>query len=97
MAESKNAKIAELQTLVDETKEQMTKNVENIVVRGSHIDEVNKRADQLADSADMFKQTADKVETKYRWKNRKMTLIIAAIVILILNNFFIIQPITTTF
>ncbi|ORY03093.1 synaptobrevin [Basidiobolus meristosporus CBS 931.73] len=73
-----------IQKQVDEVVGIMQNNVERVMERGEKLDSLNNKADQLEAGALRFKQGTNRVRKAMWWKNMKLKLIIAAIVVIIL-------------
>ncbi|KAJ3109580.1 hypothetical protein HDU96_007183 [Phlyctochytrium bullatum] len=89
------AKTAEIQAQVDEVIHVMHNNIEKVIGRGEKLDSLQNKTDDLQQGALQFKRGAAKVKSQMWWKDLKLKLIIAGIVIVVL--IVIIVPLVTTF
>ncbi|KAJ3054681.1 Vesicle-associated membrane protein 4, partial [Rhizoclosmatium hyalinum] len=62
----------------------MNDNLRKAAQRGENLDELNANAEDLSNKALLFKDSAHKVRKDMWWKNIKMQLILAGIIITIL-------------
>ena len=58
----------------------MNSNVEKVVKRGEDLSSIQSKTDDLQQNALAFKKTTTKIQNEMWWKNKKMQLIIAALV-----------------
>ncbi|CAM9200113.1 unnamed protein product [Lampetra fluviatilis] len=62
----------------------MRQNVERVAQRGDNVDRLLEKGQQLDQSAQQFERVAVRTERRMLWRNRRMKLIIAAVVIVAL-------------
>ncbi|KAL8608969.1 hypothetical protein ACOMHN_062852 [Nucella lapillus] len=79
-----NDTVSRLQSQVDEVKGVMTQNIEKVMERGDHLEDLMDKTEELEASANNFQKTSRKIRKKYWWKNKKMTLIICGVSLLVI-------------
>ena len=62
----------------------MTKNVESVIEREGKLEDLNERAELLAENAEQFKSNAKAIKKKTMWENMKMKIIIAVVAIVLI-------------
>jgi len=77
-------KVKQVQAQVEEVKGIMHQNIEKVIERGDKIENLQEKTDELQNSAQQFKKSTTKLKRQMWWKNMKLNLIIAFIVIAIL-------------
>ncbi|KCV69018.1 hypothetical protein H696_04438 [Fonticula alba] len=77
-------KLPQPQSQVDEVVSIMHQNLGKVMERGERLDDLQERTDQLQNQANQFRTGATKIRKQFWWKNVKLNLIIAGIVILLL-------------
>ncbi|KAJ3040493.1 hypothetical protein HDV00_010801 [Rhizophlyctis rosea] len=88
------SKTTQVQSQVDEVIGIMHNNIEKVMARGEKLESLQNKTDDLQQGALQFKRGATKVRRQMWWKDLKLKLIIAGIVIVIL--IVIIVPIVTS-
>ncbi|KAK4229577.1 putative synaptobrevin [Podospora fimiseda] len=74
----------QLKQQIDETVDVMRKNVNKVAERGEHLDSLQNKTDDLAQSAQTFRRGANQVRKKMWWKDMKMRFwLILGIVVLL--------------
>lgn len=81
-------KLQQTQAQVDEVVGIMRTNVEKVLERDQKLSELDDRADALQQGASQFEQQAGRLKRKYWWKDMKMMLILAVIVLVFLIYLF---------
>lgn len=81
-------KLQQTQAQVDEVVGIMRTNVEKVLERDQKLSELDDRADALQQGASQFEQQAGRLKRKYWWKDMKMMIILAVIVLVILFILF---------
>ncbi|KAL2092461.1 hypothetical protein ACEWY4_012259 [Coilia grayii] len=76
-------KLPELNSRVEEVKDLMTKNIENIIARETKLDDLSDQADAVRREAKVFSETSQKVAHSYCWKNVKVIVAIIVVVLII--------------
>jgi vesicle-associated membrane protein 72 len=76
-------KISKIKSQVAEVKGIMMDNIEKVLDRGTQIELLVDRTDQLRDQADTFQRTGRKLRRKMWFQNMKVKLIVLAIIIVI--------------
>ncbi|KAJ3272838.1 hypothetical protein HK104_004383, partial [Borealophlyctis nickersoniae] len=94
-ASSSSSKSAAVQNQVDEVIGIMHNNIEKVMARGEKLESLQNKTDDLQQGALQFKRGATKVRRQMWWKDLKLKLIIAGVVIVIL--IVIIVPVVTSF
>ncbi|KAF4080442.1 hypothetical protein AMELA_G00171480 [Ameiurus melas] len=84
-----NLRLQQAQAQVDEVVDIMRVNVKNVIDRDIKLSQLDDRADALHDGAKLFESSAAKLKNKYWWKNCKMMIIMAVIVVLLVGIAFI--------
>ncbi|KAF2404237.1 synaptobrevin [Trichodelitschia bisporula] len=92
-AQGGNSRTAALQAEIDSTVGIMRDNINKVSERGEHLDSLQGKTDNLAQSAQGFRRGANRVRKQMWWKDMKMRMCIAAAVIIILV-IVIVVPIT---
>ena len=77
-------RVTALQGQVQEVTEIMTKNVESVIEREGKLEDLNERAELLAENAEQFKSNAKAIKKKTMWENMKMKIIIAVVAIVLI-------------
>ncbi|KAK0716915.1 synaptobrevin-domain-containing protein [Lasiosphaeria miniovina] len=78
-------RIAQLQSTLDDTMQQMKDNINTLDQRGDKINTLQDKTDNLAVSAQGFRRGANKVRKQMWWKDMKMRMcLIVGIIVLIL-------------
>lgn len=78
-----------LEAQLDEIKGIMVENIQGVIERAGKLDELNERAENLAKSANAFEKCACGLRTKYWWKQRKLQIIFAMFLIVIIIIFIL--------
>eukprot|EP00286_Rhodomonas_abbreviata_P002507 CAMPEP_0181346076 /NCGR_PEP_ID=MMETSP1101-20121128/33121_1 /TAXON_ID=46948 /ORGANISM="Rhodomonas abbreviata, Strain Caron Lab Isolate" /LENGTH=222 /DNA_ID=CAMNT_0023458137 /DNA_START=38 /DNA_END=706 /DNA_ORIENTATION=- len=78
-------KLASLERKVDTVKLVMQENVDAALQNCVKLESIEKAAEELQQQAGVFKRNANELKNKMWWKNMKMRLIIAAVIIVILG------------
>ncbi|XP_022315783.1 vesicle-associated membrane protein 4-like [Crassostrea virginica] len=82
-------KIDRLQNQVGEVVDVMQNNVSRVMERGDKLEDLQDKSDSLAGNADMFRSRAKGLHKKMWWKNCKMKIALAVIIIIIFLVIFI--------
>lgn len=69
---------------VDEVKTSMQGNIANMLKNTEKAENLAEKSDQLNEQASVFKKRSNDLRKHMAWKNLKMTLLLAAIIIIIL-------------
>ncbi|CAF1056481.1 unnamed protein product [Adineta ricciae] len=77
--------IQQLQDQTDEIVSIQKKTLSGLLDRGTKLDDLEYKADEMARASDMFTITTGKLKKRYQIKNFKMTIILAVIVIVIIT------------
>ncbi|CAG5131389.1 unnamed protein product [Candidula unifasciata] len=85
--------VAAVQAQVDEVKGVMSQNIERVLQRGDKLEDLMDKTEELEAGAATFQRTARKIQKRYWWRNKKMTLILVcvgliAIIIIVLIILF---------
>jgi len=80
---SKVDKTAKVLGQVDAVKGQMQSNIANMLKNTEKAESLNEKSNQLNEQASVFKKRSTDLKKEMRWKNMKMTLLLAAVVIAI--------------
>jgi len=80
---SKVDKTAKVLGQVDAVKGQMQSNIATMLKNTEKAESLNEKSNQLNEQASVFKKRSTDLKKQMRWKNLKMTLLLAAIVIAI--------------
>ncbi|XP_045194535.1 vesicle-associated membrane protein 4-like [Mercenaria mercenaria] len=78
-------KIGRLRGQVEEVVDVMKDNVTKVIERGDRLEDLQDKSDSLANNSDMFRNRAKALHKTMWWKNCKMRLIMAFVIILILS------------
>ncbi|BFZ02904.1 hypothetical protein BsWGS_05943 [Bradybaena similaris] len=92
--------VAAVQAQVDEVKGVMSQNIERVLQRGDKLEDLMDKTEELEAGAATFQRTARKIQKRYWWRNKKMTLIlvcvglvaITVIVLIILFSTHVLPP-----
>ena len=79
-----DAKVERLKGEVQQVKEIMVANIEQIVERGERLDLLVDRSENLSNESVTFKRTSTALQRKMWWQNAKMKVIMAVVVIVII-------------
>lgn len=77
-------KIGRLRGQVDEVVGVMKENVSRVIERGDRLEDLQDKSDSLASNSDMFRSRAKALHKTMWWKNCRMKLIMAFVILLIL-------------
>jgi len=78
-------KISKVMATVDAVKLQMEQNIQDALANSQSLEEIENKAEELKDQSLIFKQNAVELKNKMWWKNLKMKLIIAAVVVVLVT------------
>lgn len=81
-------KLQQTQAQVDEVVGIMRTNVEKVLERDQKLSELDDRADALQQGASQFEQQAGRLKRKFWWKDIKMCIILAVVVLILLFIIF---------
>jgi hypothetical protein len=79
-----NRKVADLQSQVNDVKDVMSRNIENVMKRGDNLDDLVTKTTDLEAGAAVFRDRTKTVRRKMWWKNAKMNIIIGIVVVVII-------------
>ncbi|KAJ3087273.1 hypothetical protein HK102_011455 [Quaeritorhiza haematococci] len=79
-----NQKTQQIQNQVDEVIGLMHNNIEKVIARGEKLESLQNKTDDLQQGALQFKRGATKVRRQMWWKDLKLKLIIAGVIIVII-------------
>ena len=77
-------KVKKVRAAVDEVKELALDNVERVLARGQHIDEIVQQTDELQSQAAGFQRNSKMLKNQMWWNNMKGKLIIAGVILVFL-------------
>jgi len=77
-------KVAEVQRKVDDVKNVMVQNIEQVLARGERIEDLVDKTDQLRFQAETFQKQSRTVRRNLAWQNLKMKLIVVSLVLVVL-------------
>lgn len=80
---SKVDKTSKILGQVDAVKGQMQSNIANMLKNQEKAESLNEKSTQLNEQASVFKKKSNELKREMRWKNLKMTLLLAGIIIAI--------------
>ena len=80
-SDPRNDKISQMKKDIDDTKNIMVQNIEKVLERGERIDLLVTRTEEMQEQSYKFKSGATELKTKLWWKNVKLWLVIACLVI----------------
>ncbi|XP_030000122.1 vesicle-associated membrane protein 8-like [Sphaeramia orbicularis] len=69
---------------IEEVKEEMTKNVKQVLDRNDNLDTLNKTSEDLKKWAEIFEWKTGKVAQSYCWKRAKLITVIVVVVLIII-------------
>lgn len=81
---SKKDKLSAVQQKVDSVKLQMHNNIEGMLANVDKTEQLEKDAADLEQGANVFNKNANSLKKREQWKSKKLTIIIALIVLIIL-------------
>lgn len=77
--------LSALQSQVDEVKDIMTQNIEKVLERGEKIEILVDKTEELSTSAQSFQKSSTKLKNQMWWKNKKWTLVIVLVILIVLG------------
>lgn len=77
-------KVVEVQRRVDDVKNVMVQNIEQVLARGEKIEDLVDKTDQLRFQAESFQKQSQSVRRSLAWQNMKMKLIVISLVLVVL-------------
>jgi vesicle-associated membrane protein 7 len=80
----KNDKVMRVQGQIDEVKGVMIKNIDSVLERGEKLDVLMEKSDDLSKNAHLFKKQGTQLKREMWWKNLKLQIIIALIIIFVI-------------
>ena len=80
-----NDKIQEVEMEIVEAKNQVEAVIINVLERGDRLEDIEEKAEEMADMANMFKKRAVEVRKKMWWQDKKGMAILVFMVLLILT------------
>ncbi|CAK0754213.1 hypothetical protein CVIRNUC_002280 [Coccomyxa viridis] len=83
------SRVAGLQKKVDEVKNVMVDNIEQVLARGERIENLVDKTDNLRTQADRFHRTGVALRRKMWWQHKKMWLIIIIIILILVLVIFL--------
>ncbi|XP_005092540.1 vesicle-associated membrane protein 7 [Aplysia californica] len=78
-----NSAVAAVQKQVEEVKGVMSQNIERVLERGDRLEDLMDKTEELEAGAATFQRTSRKIQRRYFWKNKKMTIILACILLVV--------------
>lgn len=69
---------------VDEVVGVMQNNIQRVIEREDHLDDLARRSENMQTGASQFQEASRNLKKKYWWKNTKMILIMVGIVVLLI-------------
>ncbi|XP_064458199.1 vesicle-associated membrane protein 4-like [Ornithodoros turicata] len=82
-------KLRRVQFQVDEVSDIMKGNIEKIMERGERLEDLGDKSDALATHADQFRSTAKKMQSRMWWRNMKVKIILAVIILVVMLIIFV--------
>uniref|UniRef100_A0A672JI33 Vesicle-associated membrane protein 4 n=1 Tax=Salarias fasciatus TaxID=181472 RepID=A0A672JI33_SALFA len=79
-----NDKIKQVQSQVDEVIDVMQENISKVIERGERLDDLQDKSESLSDNASAFSSRAKQLHRRMWWRDMKMKMIIALIVVALL-------------
>ncbi|XP_051930247.1 vesicle-associated membrane protein 4 isoform X3 [Hippocampus zosterae] len=76
-----NDKLKHVQSQVDEVIDVMQENISKVIERGERLDDLQDKSESLSDNASAFSSRAKQLHRRMMWRNMKMKMIIALVVI----------------
>ncbi|XP_012943839.1 vesicle-associated membrane protein 4 [Aplysia californica] len=78
-------KVSQLQNQVDDVVDIMKSNVNKVIERGDRLEDLQDKSESLSSNSDMFRSRAKSLQRNMWWKNCRMRIILAVIVIIIIG------------
>ncbi|XP_078801786.1 vesicle-associated membrane protein 4 isoform X2 [Oryzias latipes] len=79
-----NNKIKHVQSQVDEVIDVMQENISKVIERGERLDDLQDKSESLSDNASAFSSRAKQLHRRMWWRDMKMKIIVALVVIALL-------------
>ncbi|XP_061681813.1 vesicle-associated membrane protein 4 isoform X2 [Syngnathoides biaculeatus] len=76
-----NDKLKHVQSQVDEVIDVMQENISKVIERGERLDDLQDKSESLSDNASAFSSRAKHLHRRMLWRNMKMKMIIALVVV----------------
>ena len=80
-SDPRNDKINQMKKDIDDTKNIMVQNIEKVLERGERIDLLVTRTEEMQEQSYKFKSGATDLKKKLWWKNMKLWIVIAVLVV----------------
>ncbi|XP_053326047.1 vesicle-associated membrane protein 4 [Spea bombifrons] len=80
----RNDKIRQVQNQVDEVIDVMQENITKVIERGERLDELQDKSESLSDNATAFSSRSRQLRRQMWWRDCKMKVIVAFVIILVL-------------
>ncbi|KAK7889331.1 hypothetical protein WMY93_024891 [Mugilogobius chulae] len=78
---AQNDKFKQVQSQVDEVIDVMQENISKVIERGERLDDLQDKSESLSDNASAFSSRAKQLHRRMWWRDTKMKIIIALVVI----------------
>uniref|UniRef100_A0A3Q3SHV5 Vesicle-associated membrane protein 4 n=1 Tax=Mastacembelus armatus TaxID=205130 RepID=A0A3Q3SHV5_9TELE len=79
-----NDKLKQVQSQVDEVIDVMQENISKVIERGERLDDLQDKSESLSDNASAFSSRAKQLHRRMWWRDMKMKMIIALVVVALL-------------
>ncbi|KAI3368954.1 hypothetical protein L3Q82_025926, partial [Scortum barcoo] len=79
-----NDKMKQVQSQVDEVIDVMQENISKVIERGERLDDLQDKSESLSDNASAFSSRAKQLHRRMWWRDMKMKMIIALVVVALL-------------
>ncbi|XP_077573667.1 vesicle-associated membrane protein 4 isoform X1 [Stigmatopora nigra] len=76
-----NEKLKHVQSQVDEVIDVMQENISKVIERGERLDDLQDKSESLSDNASAFSSRSKQLHRRMMWRNMKMKMIIALVVV----------------
>nr|XP_057929099.1 vesicle-associated membrane protein 4 isoform X2 [Doryrhamphus excisus]XP_057929100.1 vesicle-associated membrane protein 4 isoform X2 [Doryrhamphus excisus]XP_057929101.1 vesicle-associated membrane protein 4 isoform X2 [Doryrhamphus excisus]XP_057929102.1 vesicle-associated membrane protein 4 isoform X2 [Doryrhamphus excisus]XP_057929103.1 vesicle-associated membrane protein 4 isoform X2 [Doryrhamphus excisus] len=76
-----NDKLKQVQSQVDEVIDVMQENISKVIERGERLDDLQDKSESLSDNASAFSSRAKQLHRRMWWRDMKMKMIIALVVL----------------
>jgi len=85
----KDDKLLEVRGQISEVTEVMKENITKVIERGDKLDDLQEQSENLNNTANFFRQSSRRLQRNMWWREMKMRLILATVIMVILLIIFV--------